>query len=374
MARVAINAMSLRKGGGLQVMAGLLARFSARNFYTVLWTDPQSLEILKSIAGDRQHIAYHRALGTSSNAAIFAWGMARQKAWLRDHAMECVLGVNHHFPSGPVPQLIYHLNVLRFERPRRAIWQAGELADRLRDWRTRIAVREADANMFELHLLLETARRNAGSIRNPSVVYIGLDDTKPPPAPEPLTGENAYALLAVTSPAPHKDNATLIRMLARLVATEPTAPWKLRIAGGGGAASFADLQRLADDLGVAHRVEYLGFMGHDALARLGAKSLCLVTASLAESFCMVALEAMSWGCPAVVADISAMPESVGSAGLLARPSDPYEFAAQVLKLRDASFRRTIVDAGLTKAAALSWTSAASKVEDEIATLVDGRAR
>jgi glycosyltransferase involved in cell wall biosynthesis len=365
MARIAINAMSLRYGGGLQVMAGLLARFTPRNRYSVLWTDPQSLEILQRIAGTRDHIEYVNPLGNTNNAAIFAWGMLRQKAWLSSAKIDCILGVNHHFPSGPIPQIVYHLNVLRFDRPHHSLRQSGELADRLRDWRAGKAIRNADANLFESNLLLETAKHTSGSIRNPRVVYIGLDDTRHAPRPSSLSGDNAFAILAVTSAAPHKDNATLVRMLAELVKLQPTAPWKLRIAGGNGVASFADLQALAIKLNVAARIEYLGFLQHGDLSALGAKSLCLVSTSLAESFCMVALEAMSWGCPVVVSDTSSMPESVATAGLLARPSDPVSFAAHVMSLRDAQVRQMLVERGLTRAANLTWTSAAAEVEDAI---------
>jgi glycosyltransferase involved in cell wall biosynthesis len=371
MARVAINAMSLRKGGGLQVMAGLLARFSTRNTFSVLWTDPQSLEGMQRIAGVRDHITYHNPLKGTRNASIFVWSMARQAAWLQQNAMDCVLGVNHHFPSGSVPQIIYHLNVLRFERQRRAIWQDGELADRLRDWRAQNALRKANANLFESNLLMDTAKRGSATICRPRVVYIGLDDTQALPDPVPPTGEDAYALIAVTSSAPHKDNATLIHMLAKLAEMKPEVPWKLRIAGGDGASSFTALQKLAEQLGVDGRIEYLGFLRHEDLAVFGAKSLCLVSTSLVESFCMVAVEAMSWGCPAVVAQASSMPESVGSAGLLARPSDPSDFAEQVIKLLDPNVRKKRVVAGLARAASVTWTAAASQFEEEIARSVAG---
>lgn len=374
MAQVAINAMSLRKGGGLQVMAGLLSRFTPSNTYTVLWTDPQSREILQSIVGERSHIRYVNPVGNTANAVIFAWGMVRQQRWLKASAIDCVFGVNHHFPSGDVPQVTYHLNVLRFDRPRHGIFQSGEVADRLRDWRAREALRLSNANLFESKILFKIAQESASEIRNPRVVYIGLDDRRSVPPPSELSGENRCAILAVTSAAEHKDNATLIRMLASLCAKAPEMPWKLNIAGGLDGSSLSTLKDLSDDLGVSNRISYLGFLSHDALIKFGSQSLCLVSTSLVESFCMVALEAMSWRCPVVVADSSSMPESVGSAGLLARPSDPDDFAEKVMLLLNPEFRTNLVEAGLTRAGAMTWTSAASQVEDEIAKAVAGRSR
>ena len=63
--------MSLRRGGGLQVMAGLVSRFSEHNRYTVLWADPQSREMFGKIAGERPNVAFANPLGSSGNAAIF---------------------------------------------------------------------------------------------------------------------------------------------------------------------------------------------------------------------------------------------------------------------------------------------------------------
>lgn len=362
MAHVVINAMSLRRGGGLQVMAGLVSRFDERNRYTVLWTDPQSREIFSGICGERQHVTYTNPLGNSNNAAIFAWGMVRQSRWLRANQADCVFGVNHHFPSGDIPQIVYHLNVLRFSRPRHRFWQGGEIADRMRDWRAMKALREAESNLFESHLLLNTARRKSPEIRGAEVVYIGLDDRRERQAPSLPKGDDRWSLLAVTSPAPHKDNATLVEMLADLVNRDPGKPWRLRIAGGNGRASFGDIDSLTREKGVADRVEFLGFLNHQSLEMETRRSLALVTTSLVESFCMVALEAMSWGCPAIVANISSMPESVGNAGLLAEPSDPRDFADKVLMLTVPEKRADLVHAGLARASEMTWSAAARQVE------------
>lgn len=362
MAKVAINAMSLRRGGGLQVIAGLLSRFSNKNQFVVLWTDPDSYAILNKIVGDPPHIEFVNPLDRTRNIDVFRWGMTSQASWLSRHSIDCVFGVNHHFPSGSVPQIILHLNVLRFERPKLPIWGRGEVADRLRDWRAAKAVRMANANLFESHTLLEKAQSKYRSIQNASVVYIGLDDRRPIANPPQLSDDDKYTILAVTSPAPHKDNVTLIRMLACLVARMPDAPWKLQVAGGDGVESFGELQDLATELGVGDRIAYLGFVLHDDLVKFGARSLCLVSTSRVESFCMVALEAMSWGCPTVVANTSSMPESIGDAGLLAEPGNAEDFADQVLHLTAPDVRERYVARGHKRAGELTWSNAAGTVE------------
>ena len=285
----------------------------------------------------------------------------QQEHWLAENGADCVFGVNHHYPAGDVPQVIYHLNVLRFEREKKPFWTGGEVSDRLRDWRARISLEKAQANLFESEMLRGIAEKTLPEIREPQVVYIGLDDRSP--ASKTKVGEHLGPLiLAVTSEAPHKDNATLIRIVSELKSRRSDANWHLKIAGGD-REGFADLKALATDLGIAERIEYLGFVDHDHLQQLGKQAHCLVTTSLVESFCMVALEAMSWGCPVVVTNVSSMPESVGEAGLLAKPSDPADFAIQVLKLwEDQRLRETMIARGYKRAALMTWTNAARSVE------------
>ena len=364
MAHVAVNGIGLRPSGGTQVISGLLSRLSSDNRYSVLVNDPAAYETVQRIVGPRSHITYIDPVGRANNAAGFFWNMRRLSGWLRANGADCVLGVNHHFPSGGVPQITYHLNVLRFERPRRPVYRPEEIADRLRDWRAGLAVRRSDVNLFESHLLFDLARARHGEIANGRVLYIGIEDRDEvlPPVgePEPL-------LLLVTSSQPHKDNATVVQALEHLIRSRPEVPWRLVIAGGRTPSAFDPLRALIAELGLKDRVEFLGFRPHDEIARIGGRALCLVSASLAESFCMVALEAMAWGCPSVVADASSMPESIGDAGLLARPSDPRDFAAQILRLwDDRTLRSGLIEKGIARAASMTWRTAASELEDLIA--------
>ncbi len=365
MARVAINATNLRPGGGLQVFYGLVARFSPAHEYFVLCTDAASKESFGNAIAGRDYIHCLDPVGKIDNVSIFKWGMFSMKYWLQNNAMDCVVGVNHHFPSGKVPQIVYHLNQLRFEREVKSIFSGGELADRLRDWRAQAALRSAEANLFESEMLLATAQKTGSQITNPKVIYIGLDEKRPAPA-RIVASKIRPAILAVTSGAPHKDNATLLRMLAELVKMTPAVNWQLIIAGGNPEADFDDLRRLAKTLNVAEYTEYVGFRSHEWLSQTGAGCCCLVTTSLVESFCMVALEAMSWGCPAVVANISSMPESVGDAGLLAEPNNASDFAEKVASLwNDRVFRNLMVEKGLKRSRELTWSSAARQMEDVI---------
>jgi glycosyltransferase involved in cell wall biosynthesis len=290
------------------------------------------------------------------------WQMLYLGRWLNEHNADVLIGVNHHFPGGKARQITYHLNVLRFDRPRSALYATGEVADRLRDWRARIALRNSNVNVFESEYLQSIAEKTSGAIHNPAVIYIGLDDSRHLPARGTLRQPLPH-ILCVTSPQPHKDNPTLIRMLAILSSRRPDVPWRLRIAGGRTADAFSDLKNLAAKLGVDKQVDWLGFMTHDQLKAIGSSSLCLASASRVESFCMVALEAMSWGCPAIVCDSTSMPESVGEDALLVPAGEAEAFADRVIRLwGDKKLRGEYVTRGLERSKRLTWTSAAMQFE------------
>lgn len=362
MPRIFVNAINLRVGGGPQVVGALLSSFSSDNDYTVLWNDHRAREQIAGLVGDRPNIHYLAPGAPVSSLGAFGWLMTRLASVLRREKAELVLGVNHHFPTAGIPQVIYHMNVLRFARPPAGLFHSGEIADRLRDWRARRSLVLADANVFESKYLATLAREAAATIRNERTIYIGLKNGETDHAAI-ADGPVGPDILAITSTAPHKDNTVLIDMLSELHRRRPDVPWRLRIAGGNGAASFPDLVARAVAAGIDSRIDWLGYLDHDSLAAIGAKSLCLVTASRIESFCMVALEAMSWGCPAIVANATAMPESVEDAGLLAEPGDVDGFTRQVLQLWDnRDLRKDLAARGKILAAKRTWAQAAREFE------------
>ncbi len=370
MAHIIINALSLRPGGGLQVVCGLLARFRENHRYTVLWSDQQSKLVMDRIVGQRGNVEFVKPLQASSNVAVFAWQMLNLNSFCAAKKGDLVFSVNHHFPAGGIPQLVYHLNVFRFTRPHKAIWRTGELADRLRDWRAKKALLNASANVFESQFLLEEAQLVKAIINRPEVIYIGLEDVDGVAVKLMAKGQVQPHIIAITSPQPHKDNPTLLHMLVELVGKRPEVDWRLKIAGGRTPQAFSNLVELTKSLGIGDRIDWLGFKNHGELAEISRDCLCMVSTSKVESFCMVALEAMSWGCAVVVADSTAMPESVGSAALLAEPGNATDFASKVLLFHDDSnLRADYIARGEKHAAKLSWTSAANQFEAIFVSLV-----
>jgi alpha-1,3-rhamnosyl/mannosyltransferase len=89
--------------------------------------------------------------------------------------------------------------------------------------------------------------------------------------------------------------------------------------------------------------------------------LAFVFPSLAEGFGLPVLEAMIRGVPVVASNLTAIPEVVGPAGLLADPRNPDEFAAALRQiLLDSQLRDTLRDRGRSWAKQFTWERCAAQ--------------
>ena len=93
-------------------------------------------------------------------------------------------------------------------------------------------------------------------------------------------------------------------------------------------------ERAAD---VAERIDWLGRQPNSALAELRRKAFATIVASRYENFPMVVLEAIAFGCPLAATRTGGIVEIIedGVNGVLARPGDPDDLAAAIIRLLDA---------------------------------------
>lgn len=361
--RVVLNALSTQPGGGLTVVRGLaLGIADARPDWSVvvLARARKTLVALESVGEAVEVLSWSRRGGRGS---AFLWEHALMGRWLVGKRVDAMLTLNYLVERVDIPQVVYHVNLLRFKQPSAIPAPiVRPPVEWLRDYTSRRALGRAAANVFESRYLYDAARAVQPVIRHPSVVYIGLPEESVAAAESGSASDDTDLdigrvpgrIVAVTSPAPHKDNETLVRTLAELVDKSPGTDWHLHIAGGSH-ERWSAARVLVDDLGLSTRVTWHGHLQPDELRTLQRTSMALVSTSLVESFCMVAVEAMAQGCPAVVAEATSMPESVGDAAVLARPQDPASFAAGVVRVcGDLDYRRELQVRGFRRAARQSW--------------------
>ena len=133
------------------------------------------------------------------------------------------------------------------------------------------------------------------------------------------------------------------------------------IAGHRGPAEHAPVKRepvlgqalraFVGELGLDDAVNFAGSVtGAELEAYLQAADV-FVCASEHEGFCVPLAEAMGHGIPIVAYGVTAVPETVGDAGLVLPEKSPLTFAAAVGRvLADDTLRRALASAGLARAA------------------------
>ncbi len=111
----------------------------------------------------------------------------------------------------------------------------------------------------------------------------------------------------------------------------PAAPWRLLVAGDG--PEEAAVARRTEELGLAHRVQFLGWQ-QDPHGVLQAADVVLLT-SLAEGLPRALIEAQGAGRPIVASAAKGNREVVTpETGFLCRPRDPDDYAEKLAQLVD----------------------------------------
>ena len=119
-----------------------------------------------------------------------------------------------------------------------------------------------------------------------------------------------------------KDYPTFLRAAAEIAPRTPRA----RFLCVGSGSELDTLQRLANGLGIADRVQFTGEL--DALAALNAFDVACST-SVTEGFSNAIAEAMACGLPCIVTDVGDSASIVGDSGTVVPPSSPTVLAQAI---------------------------------------------
>jgi glycosyltransferase involved in cell wall biosynthesis len=112
-------------------------------------------------------------------------------------------------------------------------------------------------------------------------------------------------------------------------------------------------------------------VGDAELAGLYRGAAAFVTTSEHEGFCVPVIEAMAFGVPVVALAATALPETVGDAGLLWEARDPRPFAASLARLmREPEAHQLLASAGRERYARRFTNEA---IEGRLAEVVAGLA-
>lgn len=187
------------------------------------------------------------------------------------------------------------------------------------------------------------------------------------PVNDPATVQQVYQkygipdapyLFSLCTLEPRKNLMSLVRAFRMLSEAEPDNDCHLVLAGRAGWGDQEEILKAA----ASDRVHLIGRVEDEDLPVLYSQAMAFACFSYYEGFCLPLLEAMTCGCPVLHANLSAMPEVAGGAGLQAAPDDLSTIQHLLSKVsNDGALRQHMKQKSLERANDFSWQSAAEQV-------------
>ena len=179
---------------------------------------------------------------------------------------------------------------------------------------------------------------------------------------------------AVGRVEPLKGLDILIRAFGELTDREGV---RLVIIGGDESArpEFERLESIADEVGVREAVTFAGAVEHHLLPDHYRAADVVVMPSFAESFGLVAVEAMACGVPVVASRVGGLASTIadGRTGYLVPWRCPEPFAEKIeLLLRNEPLRDALGAAGVARMRDYSWDAVAGALTELYGSLIRSR--
>jgi glycosyltransferase involved in cell wall biosynthesis len=216
---------------------------------------------------------------------------------------------------------------------------------------SRFAVADSAFNESELHAL---------GYADTAVVPLLIDMHRKSEDPDPVVAaqlaqqkatSGGADLIFVGKVSPHKAPHDLVKMLSVLRRLyDPAA--RLHLIGSPLGTTYEPaLRAFVHELGLDDAVHFAGSVSEAELEAYLLAADAFVCASDHEGFCVPLAEAMGHGIPIVAYGVTAVPETVGGAGLVLADKSPVRFATAVHRvLSDDTLRRHLATTGRARAA------------------------
>jgi glycosyltransferase involved in cell wall biosynthesis len=167
-------------------------------------------------------------------------------------------------------------------------------------------------------------------------------------------------ILFVSQWRAHKGILTLVEAFERFKEMHPESGHVLVLTGDQASAPASLRDRVASSPAVADIIAP-GFVPDELLPALYAHATVFVMPSEYEGFGMPALEAMSYGCPVILANNSSQPEVGGKAARYFATRDAVGLAEQLeIVMGDAGVREQMIAAGYQQIKKFDWTKTAER--------------
>ena len=130
-----------------------------------------------------------------------------------------------------------------------------------------------------------------------------------------------------------------------------------------GSCKFSEKEiEMFNGLGVTNKVKHLRFKDDNELAYIYSKAICFVFPSLYEGFGIPVLESFACNCPAIISNLSSLPEVGGNAVEYFNPNSKKSIYSAVKKVvGDANLKKEMITNGKDRLKLFSWQIAAKKI-------------
>jgi glycosyltransferase involved in cell wall biosynthesis len=160
---------------------------------------------------------------------------------------------------------------------------------------------------------------------------------------------------------PYKNVRTIVNAFAQLYQKYPN----LHLGLAGKKDFFSEqIQKQAEELGVADRVYFLGFISEGQKRWMFKNGKAYIIASYSEGFHIPGLEAMSEDCPVISSSATCLPEVYQDAAYYFDPYKTEELVEAIEKVStDKKLRDTLIKAGRKQLSTFSWERMAKQTHD-----------
>lgn len=136
--------------------------------------------------------------------------------------------------------------------------------------------------------------------------------------------------------------------------------FKLVIAGANG-WMYEEVFKVVKDLNIQEKIVFTGRINDDELKYLYKNSKIFAYVSFYEGFGLPPIEAMSYGIPCIVSNVSSLPEVVGDAAIMINPKETKQISEAIdLLAKDSYIFNKYSTAGKLNAKRFSWNKCAKE--------------
>lgn len=374
MARVGVSALAMQgrldelDSGIARYCAGLIEAWIADSggHEFVVWVSPDF--VVPAIWRRNHDVSFRVARGAWASRKTL-WELLSAGRAARASRCDVWFSTAHAVPlKCPVPTVLSVQDLFTFSHPEFYTLKHRAVIG----WALRRALRGADRIVaISRHTRDELIERFDVAGERVAVTPLGLGRTIVPLAPERVGDEELATLgvgggrflLTLSTVEPRKNLERLFEAFARLVRRDGMEDLRLVVVGRSGWKTTPIFRR-PDALGVADRVDFVGYVADPDLPKLFARCAAFVLPSIIEGFGLPLLEAMAFGVPVASSRSGSLPEVGGEVPFYFDPLDVEAMERAMLRALEGDADR--VAEGLARAAGFTWEETAERTLAELA--------